>query len=66
MSELLSDREMTVLRAAAGGATNLEIAGEMSISPLTVQAHLDRIGGKLGVAGRQEAVEWARRRGMGL
>jgi ATP/maltotriose-dependent transcriptional regulator MalT len=64
--ELLSAREMTVLGLAAAGATNMQIAGDLFISVLTVQAHFQHIVSKLGVASRDEAVAWARRRGMGL
>jgi DNA-binding NarL/FixJ family response regulator len=52
----LTERELDVLRAAARGLGNKQIAAELQLSPRTVQAHLANIFGKLGVASRTEAV----------
>jgi NarL family two-component system response regulator LiaR len=52
----LTDREREVLRLAAGGASNKEIASELELSIRTVHAHMSHIFDKLGVASRTEAV----------
>jgi NarL family two-component system response regulator LiaR len=52
----LSEREMEVLSLAAKGKSNLDIAGELSLSVRTVKAHLSSIFEKMGVASRTEAV----------
>ena len=56
MLETLTPRENEVLVLLADGATNEGVARELSISPRTVQAHLDRLYRKLGVANRTGAV----------
>ena len=52
----LSDREMEVLRLAARGMANKEIARALSLSTRTVEVHLSHTFDKLGVASRTEAV----------
>ena len=52
----LSLREMEVLRLAAGGAPNKQIASELAQSVRTVHSHKSHILAKLGVASRTEAV----------
>jgi DNA-binding NarL/FixJ family response regulator len=59
----LSDREMEVLREAARGLPNKEIARRMGLSVRTVHTHLGNIFGKLQVGSRTEAVLQALRRG---
>lgn len=59
----LTDREIEVLKLAARGMTNREIARELTISVRTAQAHLSHIFGKLGVGSRTEAVLRALREG---
>lgn len=54
--EQVSEREMQVLKLAAGGMSNKEIAGELSLSVRTVQAHLAHIFNKLQVGSRTEAI----------
>lgn len=59
----LTDREMEVLKLAARGMTNREIARELTISIRTAQAHLSHIFSKLEVGSRTEAVLRALREG---
>jgi DNA-binding NarL/FixJ family response regulator len=60
----LTDRELEVLKLAARGMTNREIAGELSVSSRTVQVHLSNVFAKLGVGSRTEAVLQAVREGL--
>jgi NarL family two-component system response regulator LiaR len=62
-SEPLSGRELDILKLAAKGISNKDIADQLSLSPRTVQAHLGHIFNKLGVASRTEAVLYGLRRG---
>ncbi|MDO4246835.1 MAG: response regulator transcription factor [Deinococcus sp.] len=59
----LSPRELEVLRVAASGRTNKEIARDLDISPRTVQVHLANIFAKIGVGSRTEAVLHGIKRG---
>lgn len=52
----LSARETQVLRLAAGGASNKQIACLLELSIRTVHAHMSHILAKLGVGSRTEAV----------
>ncbi len=61
--ELLSEREMEVLRLAAKGMSNKDIGEALFISVRTVQAHLRSIFNKLAVGSRSEAVLYGLRRG---
>jgi len=61
--EILSERELEVLRLASKGISNKDIAKELVLSVRTVQAHLGNIFNKLGVGSRTEAVLHAVRRG---
>ncbi|MBT4511580.1 MAG: response regulator transcription factor [Chloroflexi bacterium] len=54
-AELLP-RELEVLKQAAKGKTNKEIAHDLTISQRTVQSHLANIFRKLSVGSRTEAV----------
>jgi DNA-binding NarL/FixJ family response regulator len=58
----LSDREMDVLREAARGLANKDIARRLNLSVRTVHTHLGNIFTKLGVGSRTEAVLLALRR----
>jgi DNA-binding NarL/FixJ family response regulator len=60
---LLSERERDVLRLAAKGVSNKQIAQELSLSIRTVHAHMSHIFDKLGVASRTEAVIYGLRHG---
>jgi len=59
---ILSEREMEVLKAAAKGNGNKEIADELFISIRTVQSHMRSIFNKLGVGSRSEAIIYGLRR----
>lgn len=62
-SDQLSDREMEVLKLAAQGMTNMEIANDIDLSVRTIQGHLGNIFSKMQVGSRTEAVIQALRRG---
>jgi len=55
-ADYLSERELEVLKLAAKGMGNKEIAAELSLGVRTVQSHLSHIFDKLGVSSRTEAV----------
>ena len=54
--ESLSQRELEVLKLAAKGLSNKDIAEKLYLSARTVQTHLANIFGKLQVGSRTEAV----------
>ena len=58
-----TERELEVLRLAAAGLGNKEIARDLDLSLPTVKAHLVNIFNKMGVGSRTEAVLHALRRG---
>ncbi|NOK62441.1 MAG: DNA-binding response regulator, NarL/FixJ family, contains REC and HTH domains [Chloroflexi bacterium AL-W] len=60
----ISEREQEILRLVATGATNQQIAQELSISINTVKVHLRNIFGKIGAASRTEATLYAVRNGL--
>ncbi|MGO2658174.1 response regulator transcription factor [Mycetocola reblochoni] len=59
----LTDRELDVLRAGAGGETIAQIASTLHLSPGTVRNHVSSILGKLHLRTRQQAAIEARERG---
>lgn len=59
----LTQRELEVMKLAAKGITNREIAQELSLSARTVQAHLSTIFSKMQVSSRTEAVVRALQKG---
>lgn len=54
--ELPTDREMEILRLAAKGLRNKEIARDLGLSVRTVEGHLSHLFSKLGVTSRTEAI----------
>lgn len=63
-AEGLTPREVDVLRLIAGGATNPQIAAQLSYSLSTIRTDTVSIYKKLGVGGRTEAVSYAVREGL--
>ncbi|MGJ5891013.1 DNA-binding response regulator [Streptomyces sp. V2] len=59
----LTDREREVLRAAADGSTNAELATELRLSQGTVRNYLSTAIQKLAARNRTEAVRIAREKG---
>jgi len=62
-SEHLTDREIDVIKLAAKGMSNKEIANELHLSWRTVEGNLRTIFNKLGVGSRTEAVLYGLRKG---
>jgi DNA-binding CsgD family transcriptional regulator len=52
--EALTPSELRVVRLAAAGRTNREIAHELYVTLKTVEGHLARAYNKLGIEGRGE------------
>jgi two-component system, NarL family, invasion response regulator UvrY len=62
--DLLTDREFQVLGRLAGGATNREIAAELSVSVKTIDAHRLNLLAKLGLRNNAELTKFAMRHGV--
>ncbi|APV44231.1 DNA-binding response regulator, NarL/FixJ family [Dehalogenimonas formicexedens] len=62
-SNTLTEREMEVLKLAARGVSNRDIAEQLFVSTRTVQTHLSNIFKKLDVASRTEAILYDLKRG---
>jgi two-component system response regulator NreC len=62
--DVLTERELEVLRLVALGYTNSEIAKQMYISPRTVETHRANLQGKLRLTGRPELVRYALEHGV--
>ena len=61
--DLLTERETAILKMAAKGMSNNNIAEELHLSVRTIESHLGSIFNKLGVGSRTEAVIEAMRKG---
>lgn len=61
--EVLSARELEVVRLAASGLANRQIGDALAVSIRTVEAHFTSVFSKLGVANRTEAIATAALRG---
>ena len=62
--DLLTCRELEVLRLVADGHTDRKVAERLAISHRTVNRHLSNIFVKLDVPGRAAAVAYAIRQGL--
>jgi DNA-binding NarL/FixJ family response regulator len=62
--ELLSPRELEILRLVARGMENAEIASALNISPRTAKNHLSSVLSKLGMTNRVQAATYAVRHGL--
>lgn len=62
--ESLTDTELRVVRLVAAGLTNRQVGERLYISPRTVETHLSRVFGKLGVPSRSGVVAAAVGRGL--
>jgi len=63
-NEELSARELEILQLVSTGATNLQVARTLFISPNTVKTHLRNIFSKLNVESRTEATLYAVQHGL--
>jgi two-component system, NarL family, nitrate/nitrite response regulator NarL len=61
---ILTRREREVLTLVANGASSIEIARQLVLSPATVKTHLQNLYDKLDVSDRAAAVAEAMRRGI--
>lgn len=64
LAEELTDRELSILRALQGTATQREIGAALFLSINTVKAYNKSLYRKLGVASRHDAVTTARELGL--
>jgi len=62
--DLLTERELDVLRRLAEGGSNARIAATLGITDKTVKSHLGNVLAKLHLADRTEAVAFAWREGL--
>jgi len=60
----ITGREIQILQAIADGKSTAAIAGELYLSPATVQSHVKRILSKLQVHSKLDAVTMALRQGL--
>jgi DNA-binding NarL/FixJ family response regulator len=60
---ILSERELEVLKLAVSGKSNKDIAEDLNISLRTVEAHIRAIFNKIGVGSRSEAIIYSLKKG---
>jgi two-component system response regulator DevR len=60
----LSEQEKRVLRLAAHGKTNKQIAADLFLSDKTVKHHVSNILSKLNLSSRAQAAVWATQHGL--
>ncbi len=65
LEDLLTARELDVLKCIAQGRSNKEIGADLFISEKTVKSHVGSILDKLGLADRTQAALFAVKHGMG-
>jgi two-component system response regulator NreC len=63
-AEVLTPREIEVLKLIVQGYTNRQIGEELNISVRTVESHRANLSEKLGVRSRVELVRYAREKGL--
>lgn len=63
-AEILSERELEILRCLVNGDSNKRIANRLSIAEATVKVHLKNILRKTRAANRTQAAIWAVHRGL--
>jgi DNA-binding NarL/FixJ family response regulator len=64
LAEVLTPREMDIVRMVTRGLRNRDIATRLSITEGTVKIHLHNVYEKLGVSGRLELVVYAHAQGL--
>ena len=62
--DVLSARELDVLRLVAQGLSDAEVASQLYLSPHTVRAHIRSIYSKIGVGSRSAATRYAAEHGL--
>jgi NarL family two-component system response regulator LiaR len=62
--DVLTERELEVLRLVAQGQSNKEISGMLTISEATVRTHVSNILAKLNLCSRTQAALYALREGL--
>lgn len=63
-AEVLTPREIEMLRWLAGGLTNAEMAQKANVTEGTVRSHISNLMSKLGLENRAQAVIYAIRNGL--
>ncbi|MBA2714947.1 MAG: response regulator, partial [Rubrobacteraceae bacterium] len=64
LTDVLTRRELEILRLLARGQTNREISRSLIVSPATIKVHVEHILAKLGVSDRTQAAVRASEAGL--